>query len=335
MEMNSKSSTNQSTTWPTIAAFIIVILIIGVFAGIIYVSITEPTINLPYTEIILGLVIIFGASVLILLLFIMATVFNRLGLNDNDEALGLPKGTVRAMMALLLIIVWVIASIFLFINIPTLASMVSTPASTTAAAANATATSAGATAIVANANSTATTGSNTTAITANATATAASTTAANANAASTAAMTAVTDSTRLAEEFYATMSTLVVAVIGFYFGSKVNAPQGTAPSTPSISSVAPNTGAPGQTFTSFTIMGNNFTKSPDRVRLVSDNNLIEGTNVQLVSTEQITCTIILGANQALGYYDVIVSIASTEYKLPQAFQVITAPSTTAPPTGTA
>ena len=68
--------------------------------------------------ILLGLIIILGASVLVLLLFVMAAGFNALGLNNPDESLGLPKGTVRAMIALLLIIVWVIVSIYLFIVIP-------------------------------------------------------------------------------------------------------------------------------------------------------------------------------------------------------------------------
>jgi IPT/TIG domain len=325
------SAPKPSPTRPTVAAFILIFLIIVVLGGITTVSIIFPDLNFPYTEIIIGLVIIFGVSVLILLLFILATVFNNLGLRDKNEALGLPRGTVRAIIALLLILVWVFVSLFLIINIPTLARLVSAPASSAANTANATATAASATANTANATATAAnalptpataTAANATAIAANATAIAANATAANATTASTATVSAVTDSTRLAQEFYATMSTLVVAVVGFYFGSKVNAPAAGAPATPSISDVAPKTGTPGQIISPFTIMGDNFGKMPDRVRLVLGGNPpIEGTDVKLVSTSQITCTIVLGIPQAEGKYDVVITIDGTEYIKSQAFEV--------------
>lgn len=64
--------------------------------------------------IIIGLTVILGVAVLILMLFLMAVGFSSLNLTDAKEALGLPKGSVRAMIALLLIVIWVIASLFLF-----------------------------------------------------------------------------------------------------------------------------------------------------------------------------------------------------------------------------
>jgi hypothetical protein len=97
-----------------IFASMIIIIFIAIGLGIL--------ISYLYTtgfELILGLMIILGVSVLTVLLFIMASAFYALGLANPQEALGLPPGSVRAMIALLLIIIWAIVSIFIFRSIAT------------------------------------------------------------------------------------------------------------------------------------------------------------------------------------------------------------------------
>ena len=90
-----------------VAAFILLALTL---AALVY-SISQP---LRQPEIILGLTVIVGVSVLTLVLFIMAAGFAALNMSDQSQALGLPQGSIRAFIALMLIVMWIIVSIFLF-----------------------------------------------------------------------------------------------------------------------------------------------------------------------------------------------------------------------------
>lgn len=276
-------------------------------ALLVFIILTNPftlinmSVQPQIPAILLGLIIILGASVLVLLLFVMAAGFNALGLNNPDESLGLPKGTVRAMIALLLIIVWVIVSIYLFIVIPntaitavssisgtpTAVSGTPTPASTTSASATPTAVSGSPSAMV--------------------------------------VTNAVADTSRLAEELYATMSTLVVAIVGFYFGSKAAAPAGKgASSNPVLIGVVPDTGAQGATIDHFTIIGQNIPKTPNKVRFFLDkDNSFEAENIVLTGNEKIVCKVPIPADRKAGPYDVVVVIDGVEYTLSKAFTVTT------------
>jgi heme/copper-type cytochrome/quinol oxidase subunit 2 len=62
----------------------------------------------------LSLVFVAAAVVLILVVCTLSIVFKRLRLEDSREAMGLPKGSVRAVIALMLILLFFIAAIFLF-----------------------------------------------------------------------------------------------------------------------------------------------------------------------------------------------------------------------------
>jgi amino acid transporter len=93
-----------------VAAFLLLLLTLGALV----IAITQNA----RQEITLGLTVIAGVSILVLVLFIMAAGFTALGMNDPKEALGLPVGSVRAMIALLLIVIWIIVSIFLFTVLP-------------------------------------------------------------------------------------------------------------------------------------------------------------------------------------------------------------------------
>ncbi len=55
-------------------------------------------------ELITGLIIILGLGVLLVLLFIMAAGFSSLDIADKSQAMGLPEGSIRAIIALFLIV---------------------------------------------------------------------------------------------------------------------------------------------------------------------------------------------------------------------------------------
>jgi hypothetical protein len=65
----------------------------------------------------LPLVAIGGVVVLILLLTAVATMFSILNLTNANQAMGLPEGSIRAVIALSLIVLFAILSIFLYLNV--------------------------------------------------------------------------------------------------------------------------------------------------------------------------------------------------------------------------
>ncbi|KAA3645317.1 MAG: hypothetical protein DWQ07_12680 [Chloroflexi bacterium] len=65
-------------------------------------------------EIQISLTIILGVGLLMLFLFVLAIGFARMNLADSSQALGLPGGSIRAMIALSLIVIFVIVGIYLF-----------------------------------------------------------------------------------------------------------------------------------------------------------------------------------------------------------------------------
>jgi len=96
---------------PSILSLIVCALAIiaAIVAGLIWLP--EPS---RKPEILMGLVIVLTVSTMILLLFIIAAAFAALKLTDPRQALGLPDGSIRALIALLLIMIWISLSIYLF-----------------------------------------------------------------------------------------------------------------------------------------------------------------------------------------------------------------------------
>ncbi len=74
--------------WYILAAFLLVVLIFG--------AVVLALFNGGNVEIVLGLTVVAGASVLVLVLFIMPAGFTAMKMNDPQQALGLPKGSIRA-----------------------------------------------------------------------------------------------------------------------------------------------------------------------------------------------------------------------------------------------
>ena len=62
----------------------------------------------------LSAILIFGVIALILVLALLALVFRGVGLADKEQTLGLPEGSVRAIIALSLILIFMISSMFIY-----------------------------------------------------------------------------------------------------------------------------------------------------------------------------------------------------------------------------
>lgn len=247
--------------WYIVAA-ICIIIIIGIGAGGILFSSSQSY------ELILGLIIIFGSGVLTVLLFIMASAFSALKLTDTRQALGLPSGSVRAMIALLLIIIWAIVSIFVFRFVAFGNVGPNGPAGAASA-----------------------------------------------------------DGIKLAQQLFTTMSTLVVAVSAFYFGSSAAARKDLIPAQtqPTILKVVPNIGKQGQGELPLTIVGKNFLQLPKSIRLILDTEVIIANGIVLNNTEVslIDCNITINDNQTVGQWDLIITNDDgCEFRLPKAFTVM-------------
>ena len=88
-------------------------LVLGliIVAGLGYL-VTNPSAFGSTSEWQFGMVIIFAVSILAFILFVMASGFRALGLTDKRESLALPSGSIRAFIALILIMVFVILSVY-------------------------------------------------------------------------------------------------------------------------------------------------------------------------------------------------------------------------------
>jgi len=71
------------------------------------------------SEVALPIVIIAGVTVLLLVLGLLTFVFSVLKLSNKDEALALPSGSVRAVIALMLLVIFAIVAIFLYSDVST------------------------------------------------------------------------------------------------------------------------------------------------------------------------------------------------------------------------
>lgn len=63
-----------------------------------------------------ALVLVFAVVFMLATLFILAVGFAQLRLTDKSQALGLPSGSVRAMIALILILVFIMFGVYIYLN---------------------------------------------------------------------------------------------------------------------------------------------------------------------------------------------------------------------------
>lgn len=100
-----------------------IIVFVVAFAGVI-LALTVAVVVLKNSsflppEFVLPLLVVGSISVLMIGLASMAIIFRRLGLYDYREAMGLPEGSIRAIIALMLIVIFAVVSVFLISNADT------------------------------------------------------------------------------------------------------------------------------------------------------------------------------------------------------------------------
>ena len=96
--------------WTGLAGLVVLFVLSMVF--ILLTNLIRPGHNLP-----LPLVAIGGVVVLVLLLTAVAIMFSNFSLTNKEQALGLPEGSIRTVIALSLIVLFAILSVFLYQNI--------------------------------------------------------------------------------------------------------------------------------------------------------------------------------------------------------------------------
>jgi hypothetical protein len=86
-------------------------------AALVFLFLELASLSKPVIGASLPLIAIGGVILLILLLTVVAMIFSILGLANKDQAMGLPEGSIRAVIALSLIVLFAILSVFLYKSI--------------------------------------------------------------------------------------------------------------------------------------------------------------------------------------------------------------------------
>lgn len=211
-------------------------------------------------EIVLMVLLVISVIALVLTLSLAAFTFKTLDLSDETQALGLPEGSIRAVIALSLILIFMISSLFLFQQVNTHENGITIYKGITQEQLNDIPKGE-----IAYIQRNGTVGNET-----------------------------LFDAGRIVErskasediakQIITTVSTLVVAVAGFYFGSKTAAAPSRAPATsvPVIRRVDPDAGKQGEDI-DFKIIGKNFELAKE-VKLIHESNEIQCTGITPSST---------------------------------------------------
>ncbi len=105
---------SKNTSWVAVFfAILTVLILVGIVwkgYGLMYV----PEQHMDNPDVLLPILASVSAIGLLISLAFLAVSFSVLDLSDRNQALGLPEGSVRALIALLLIMLFVITSIFLY-----------------------------------------------------------------------------------------------------------------------------------------------------------------------------------------------------------------------------
>jgi hypothetical protein len=283
----------------SVIAYILIAVLLTAAVGYLigYLTPRESFVDQP--EIGMGLVIVSAIAIMMTLLFILAAGFTSMKLNDPKQPLGLPEGSIRAMIALILIMVFIIFGIHLFrvvgggyygqvITNQTWADLAKYAGRPTYIQPSQNSTDHFDVWIQSDISA---------------------------------------DGARLAQQLITTVGTLVVAVAGFYFGSTavtsaVAAGQGAvAASQPEIERVVPEEGKKGEDI-NLKLSGKDF-RSPRAVRLVRGQEQMSAEEI-LSSATQIQCKIMID-KEPDGKWDVIVENEDgKQARLPGAFTINTA-----------
>ncbi|KQC03981.1 MAG: hypothetical protein APR53_04205 [Methanoculleus sp. SDB] len=101
------SEENKYALWDIVTLFFVVTIGLLVFYLFLYAEFKRA-------EIILSVLLVISVIALTVSLTFTAFIFKHLGLSDRKQSLGLPEGSVRAVIALSLILIFMISSLLLF-----------------------------------------------------------------------------------------------------------------------------------------------------------------------------------------------------------------------------
>lgn len=119
---SSPDTGSSSKEWPTSGLIVLFALlptvILGATVGLVQVP-TFPDQSLP-------LLLIGGITIFLVVICLVVLVFRRLDLHDESKPLGLPEGSIRAFIALSLILLFFMMSVFLYFDLARPARSVAT-----------------------------------------------------------------------------------------------------------------------------------------------------------------------------------------------------------------
>jgi hypothetical protein len=90
---------------------------LGVIASLVILGAIAYMANRLYVAYSLPLLIVGGAVIFLLVLGVLVLIFTRLGLTNPAFALGLPDGSIRAVIALILILVFFVIALYIYISV--------------------------------------------------------------------------------------------------------------------------------------------------------------------------------------------------------------------------
>jgi hypothetical protein len=104
----------KETSWYVVTAFLVLALLAIAAVGMIGAALNAIPEGRFLPEIALTILLLAGVVALIAILVITVAVFAALGLSDRTQAFGMPEGSVRAVIALSLILIFAIMAVFLY-----------------------------------------------------------------------------------------------------------------------------------------------------------------------------------------------------------------------------
>jgi len=146
-----------------------------------------------------------------------------------------------------------------------------------------------------------------------------------------------TTSGQFKTEIFTALSSVISAVVGFYFGSRSTAAAQPAvrPSAPTVSGIEPNKGKAASTGFTANVTGTGF-QADATVSLVLDKDTIPAKGVNVVHSTKITCIFDLPPTSKTGKWDVVVTNPDGQTgTLPEGFEIEPAEPAATEPAGDA
>lgn len=100
------------------ALLLMLFIVLAITAALVFIGWNEERFGALRAAVALPLLLMVGLGSLILLLTTMVAVLQAFGLTDAKKAFGLPDGSIQAVIALSLVLIFVIASLYLYSSLP-------------------------------------------------------------------------------------------------------------------------------------------------------------------------------------------------------------------------